>query len=271
MKNRRLVRGAAAALTVAGVVVAQAADLPMRQAPPPPLVVPPSFTWTGFYIGANIGGLWNGGDFSSSYVGLPVVVTSHFPTSLGGGSIGVLGGGQAGFNWQTGAMVFGLETDIDGTSASRSKNYVSPTFNGPGNAPDFATWNGSTRLDWIGTTRLRAGFVATPDNRLMLYGTGGFAYGGGNANLDFYDHTGLAWSGARSSTRTGWTLGAGAEYAITDHITLKGEYLYYSLGNSNTVAVPNNPAIAAGFPNWSGTARVNFDGSIFRAGMNYKF
>ena len=97
-----------------------------------------------------------------------------------------------------------------------------------------------TSLSWLGTTRARVGFVATPDNRLMIYATGGVAYGGGSSNFSAFDAaTGAFWSGSPSSTRVGWTIGGGVEYAVTNNITIKGEYLYADLGSSNFTSVGN--------------------------------
>jgi outer membrane immunogenic protein len=272
MTNRLLTGIAAAALTAAGAFAAQAADLPTRKEAPAPVFVPPPFTWTGFYVGANVGGIWGTSDttITTYAAGFPFL-QSYFPGSLGTGGSGWLGGGQAGYNYQTGMFVIGAETDLDWTSMSRSKDFVGPTFVDANGFNDFLTVNASARLNWIGTTRLRAGFVATPDNRLMFYGTGGFAYGGGNGHLSAYDNTsGLGWFGSKSDTRTGWTLGAGVEYAITNNITLKGEYLYYDLGNSNEVTVANAAALTA-LPGVYATGKVNYNGSIFRVGANYKF
>jgi outer membrane immunogenic protein len=172
-----------------------------------------------------------------------------------------LAGGQTGFNWQSGGAVFGLETDIDWTSMNRTYSVASAPLTAylPG---DIVNVNASARLNWLGTTRARIGFVATPDYRLMCYGTGG---------LNVFDNlAGLYWRGAPSSVRVGWTIGAGVEYAITDTITLRGEYLYYDLGSSRVVAVPNLAASAV-FPGVYATARYNYDGSVFRVGMNVKF
>jgi outer membrane immunogenic protein len=105
----------------------------------------------------------------------------------------------------------------------------------------------------------------------MVYGTGGLAYGGGAGYLNVFENVdGLAWHGAPSSTRVGWTIGAGAEYAITDNVTLRAEYLYYNLGSSNVVTVPNLAA-SAFFPGVYATAKVDYDGSIVRVGVNLKF
>ncbi len=110
------------------------------------------------------------------------------------------------------------------------------------------TVNGKNSLTWLGTTRARVGFVATPDNRLMIYATGGVAYGGGNSQFSVFDATtNSIFSGNPSSTRVGWTIGGGVEYAITNNITIKGEYLYADLGSSNFNSAGNAFA-AANFP-----------------------
>ncbi len=276
MKNCWLMGAAAAALTVAGALSAQAADLPTRKEAPAPIFVPPPFTWTGFYVGLNAGGVWSTGSSSTTVFanGFPFV-TANFPSgNLGNSNTGFIGGGQAGYNWQTGAFVLGIETDFDGTSLSRSRSIIGPTFIEPiCGFNDFFTENSSIRLDWLGSTRARVGFVATPDNRLMFYGTGGFAYGGGSAHLNFFDATdGFFFSsGNTNATRTGWTIGGGLEYAWTNNWTIGAEYLYYNLGTKHLITVPNLAA-----SNFFGAAvysdtKVDFDGSVVRARVNYKF
>jgi outer membrane immunogenic protein len=268
---------AAAAVAVAGAVTAQAADLPTRKEAPAPVFVPPPFTWTGFYVGVNAGGVWGSGGNASTtafFNGFPVVSTNWPNTNFGGGQTGFIGGGQAGYNWQTGAFVLGVETDFDGTSLSRSRSVVGPTFIEPiFGLNDFFTADGKLSLDWFGSTRARVGFVATPDNRLMFYGTGGFAYGGASSHLNVFDAVD-GWffsSGGGSSSRTGWTLGGGVEYAFTNNIIFGAEYLYYNLGSRSFAFVPNAAASAElGAAVFSQT-KINFDGSILRARLSYKF
>ena len=171
--------------------------------------------------------------------------------------------------------MLGIETDFDGSSLSRSRTVIGPTFANPLTltGTDFFTAHGSASLDWLGSTRARVGFVATPDNRLMFYGTGGVAYGGASGNLSVYDATnGWYWSsGNRSSSRTGWTIGAGVEYAWTNNWVLGAEYLYYDLGSRNLAIVPSPAATAFfGTPVFSQT-KINFDGSVIRARFSYKF
>jgi outer membrane immunogenic protein len=280
MMNRWLKGVAIAALTAVGTIAAQAADLPTRKEAPAPVFVPPPFTWTGFYIGVNAGGIWPSGSRSATIFDPAAAanggfLSASFPGGLGSQSAGFIGGGQAGYNWQTGAFVLGIETDFDGTTLSKSFNNVGVPFAGAGVpailAGDFLSVNGKASLSWLGTTRARVGFVATPDNRLMIYATGGIAYGGGSSNFSVFDAaTGSFWTGNPSSTRVGWTLGGGVEYAVTNNVTIKGEYLYADLGSStfNTVG---NAFAAANFPGVYATAKLNYNASIFRAGVNYKF
>ena len=128
MIHRWLIGVASAALVVTGAVSAQAADLPTRKEAPPPVFVPPPFTWTGFYIGANAGGIWGqGGAWTAVYAnGFPwstLIFQRLAEVNLGNSNTGFIGGGQAGYNWQTGSWVFGVETDFDGSSLSRSRKH----------------------------------------------------------------------------------------------------------------------------------------------------
>jgi len=277
MTNRWLKGVAVAALTVVGAVAAQAADLPTRKEAPAPIFVPPPFTWTGFYIGVNAGGIWPSGGRSASlldpnFAGDGGFINAGFPGGLGSQSAGFIGGGQAGYNWQTGAFVLGVETDFDGSTLSKSFNNIGAPLISPGPlGGDFLTVNGKNSLTWLGTTRGRVGFVATPDNRLMIYATGGVAYGGGNSQFSVFDHTTNSfWSGNPSSTRVGWTIGGGVEYAVTNNITIKGEYLYADLGSSSFNSAGNAAALA-NFGGVSVGGKIEYNASIFRAGVNYKF
>ena len=280
MINRWLKGVAIVALTAVGTVAAQAADLPTRKEAPAPVFVPPPFTWTGFYVGLNAGGIFTSGSRHATIFD-PAAGTdggflnADFPGGLGCGQTGFIGGGQAGYNWQTGAFVLGVETDFQGTTLSKSFNNVGVPFAGAGVpallSGDFLTVNGKASLDWLGTTRGRVGFVVTPDNRLMIYGTGGVAYAGGSANFSVYDSTtGSLWSGNPSSSRVGWVLGGGVEYAFTNNWTVRGEYLYADLGSSSFNSI-GNAAAGAAFPGVYASGKISYNASIFRAAVNYKF
>ena len=282
MTNRWLKGVAVAALTAVGTMAAQAADLPTRKEAPAPIFVPPPFTWTGFYIGVNAGGIWPSGGrdaslFDPGFAGIDGgFINAGFPGGLGSQSAGFIGGGQAGYNWQTGAFVLGVETDFDGSTLSKSFNNVGGPFAGPaatasGLNGDFLTVNGKNSLTWLGTTRARLGFVATPDNRLMIYATGGVAYGGGNSQFSAFDATtGSFFSGNPSSPRVGWTIGGGVEYAITNNITIKGEYLYADLGSTKFTRPRTALRLLTSRASLS-SGKIDWNASIFRAGVNYKF
>jgi outer membrane immunogenic protein len=216
-------------LPIAGVLLltlfsttALAADLPV--APPP---VPPVFTWTGFYLGANLG---FGGDrsvypFSAAAVGGGAAFTGSFSIT----SSGVIGGGQVGYNWEfPNNFLLGFETDFDG-AAIRGKitaNVGGATGGGP---LGVAAEVGST-INYIGTVRARAGYTW---DRFLVYGTGGFTYGQVNSSASAAVGAGGgggAISASQTSGRVGWTAGGGFEYAITQNLTVKTEYLYVIWG-----------------------------------------
>jgi outer membrane immunogenic protein len=275
MINRWLKGIAIAALTAVGAFTAQAADLPTKKEAPAPVFVPPPFTWTGFYIGLNAGAIITSGSRSASLVvpASDIWLSSYFPGGWGGGQTGFIGGGQAGYNWQTGAFVLGVVTDFDGTTVSKSFNFQSAPFTAAGlYNGDTLNVNGKASLTWLGTTRGKVGFVVTPDNRLQIYGTGGVAYGGGSTYFNVFDGSNnLSWHGnGTSSSRAGWVIGGGVEYAWTNNWTLGAEYLYADLGSRTITTTPNLLASTV-FPGVYATAHVNYDASIIRAFVNYKF
>ena len=130
MKN--VLIGSLVALATAGGSAAMAADMPLK-APPPPV-----FSWTGFYIGANIGGAWSHSSITDNVTG----------ASLGFDNSGFIGGGQIGFNYQINRFVLGVEWDIDGTSINKT---------GPGVVTAFGTLQGSVNTDWVSTLTGRIG------------------------------------------------------------------------------------------------------------------
>ncbi|ENT05009.1 hypothetical protein C038_01493 [Brucella sp. 63/311] len=117
-----------------------------------------------------------------------------------------------------------------------------------------------TKVQWFGTVRARLGF--TPTERLMVYGTGGLAYGKVKTSLSAYDD-GESFSAGNSKTKAGWTLGAGVEYAVTNNWTLKSEYLYTDLGKRSFNYIDEENV------NINMENKVNFH--TVRLGLNYKF
>lgn len=281
----------ATALTlIAGSAVA--ADLPSYKAPPPP---PPPPLWTGFYVGLNAGAawaesnavnvasapVWRAGNIRlASVIGAAAAGTSNTPASS---AVGFIGGGQIGYNWQFySRFVAGLEADIQGIANNSSRNAgmsAAPTLSG-GNFWLTSTQT-SRNVDYLGTVRGRLGWLFTPT--LLLYGTGGLAYGGTNFNAS------VAWAGVRngggnfaapgaffggqsySDTCVGWTAGGGVEWMFWPNWSAKAEYLYYDLGSVTrtfaTVRTQNSgPAFLL-----ANQASTRFNGHIVRAGLNYHF
>jgi outer membrane immunogenic protein len=284
-----------------------AADLPGRKEPayiPPP---PPPM-WTGFYVGLNAGGAWtenNGATLASGPLGGD---PGWLPAWLGtisavGASTGAqttnagtfIGGGQAGYNFQFQPnFLVGLEADIQGVAGgngSLSSANIAPLGPAPVrgyySAGETIATSLSTQkqLDYLGTVRGRLGYLALPN--LLIYGTGGLAYGGVSSSASVFQANNdcssplpgpclvpaASTGGSYSSTRVGWTAGGGIEWMFLPNWSAKFEYLRYDLGAS-TYTLPPLVSIGGSVP--AVTAAVvatqlstQFAGNIVRAGVNY--
>jgi outer membrane immunogenic protein len=215
----------------AATPAAWAADLPVAPPQAPAAYVPvvaPVYNWSGVYIGIN-GGYAFG---NSNWNGTPG--TGDF--NVNGGLVG----GTVGINFQSGSVVYGLEGDGDWTNIQGS------TSNG-GCAGGIC----QTSNDWLTTFRGRIGYAF---DRVLVYGTAGGAAGDVKATSTI---PGIA-TASTDSTEFGWTAGGGVEVALTENVTVKGEYLFVDLSNGafNSLGL-NIP--------------VQFDASIVRAGLNFKF
>jgi outer membrane immunogenic protein len=204
---------------------AAAADLGARYPRQPYVKAPiynPPFTWTGFYLGLNGGGGWGGSTWDR---------TGSF--DLSGGVIG----GTAGFNWQTGPAVLGVEGDLDWSGVS-------------GTTVAGCAAGCTTRNGWLGTVRGRAGYSF---DRFLPYVTGGLAFGDIHASTP-------GFAGA-TQTNLGWTIGAGVEAAIVANWSAKAEYLHVDLGSFNC-------GLSCGL---AITDSVSLHEELLRGGVNYRF
>ncbi|WP_375465452.1 outer membrane protein [uncultured Methylobacterium sp.] len=276
-----------ASTVLAGLTaVASAADLP-RRAPPPVFTPVPVFTWTGFYAGlesvytfsdrqriTTIGNTAATRDNVANLRRPPV-------TSIEADGIGNIGGG-AGYNYQFtpgSGFVAGLAVNIDWTDIHKNRFVL-----GVGNAVAPGIPNPSAfrqSLEYLGTVTGKLGYAF---DRFLVYGTGGFAFGEVQYDANFYT-PGLAlqFAGRYQDLETGYAYGGGIEYAIPtdsflnyfafakylglkyDAVTIKAEYLHYDLGSRNVVVGPIIPSAN------SYTSRFRSEGSIVKAGFNYKF
>ena len=180
---------------------------------------------------------------------------------------GFLGGGQIGYNWQSGALVYGLEADFDLAHLTDNTINGSLTNNG---VPLAASVNSTLteKLSSLGTLRARLGYIATTD--LMVYATGGLAVGSVSSSAVTTFNPGSptsTYSGSTSSTKTGWTLGAGFEYAMTRQWSFKTEYLYVNLAGAGYTASPLAPSP----PFTIGHSADHLSANLLRMGINYKF
>lgn len=283
MKRTLIASAAFASLLVA--TSASAADLPVYTKAPPVAVV---YDWTGFYIGTNLGYSWGRGTTDGNVTGTqnvsvfrtagPTLISSTttalaaLPLTGRADVNGFIGGGQLGYNWQREKWVFGLEGDIQ-FSNERGSGDVCTVAGCPAGSTVFTR---DYKLDWFGTARGRVGFL--PAERILIYATGGLAYGG---------FSGSSWTlpmniGTWSQTRAGWTVGAGAEAALGSNWSVKFEYLYMDLGSvggssantsaaTNLANTPNQGLNTTTTTNLAYVFNTKFTDNIVRVGLNYKF
>jgi outer membrane immunogenic protein len=250
---------------IAGLGSASAADLPIKAAPMAVAV----YSWGGWYAGVNAGYAWNNssGNLVSFSTAPPAidftaaVTAGGTPSFLGAKHEGGFGGAQVGYNWQMTKWLFGLEADIQGADIGQTSTVTFP--GGGGIVPSAST--GRDHLNWFGTVRGRIGITA---NKVLVYGTGGLAFGGTSTSVTnvFTPGTAGTFAGNSSNTSFGWAAGVGLEWGFAPKWSLKGEYLHVDLGSSNTTMLdPVN------FPGAFATYRFNHTLDTVRAGVNYHF
>jgi len=260
-----------------------AADLPSRKEAPVYIPPAPMFSWTGLYGGVNIGygfsagGQWQGVQNAGTFA-LPAVLPGAAAWSAASNLNGVLGGGQVGYNYQFSPwLVLGFEADIQAADLNHNTSVVTP-LGAPFAAGTFGLATNGAHVDWFGTARGRLGLVLPSWPNLMLFGTGGFAYGGVN-NLSSYSMATPFFPGGAvvqgssifGDTKTGWAAGGGVEWTPMSFPawSLKIEYLYTDLGtvNQNTLSIANINMNGAAFS----TSSTPYRWHTVRAGVNWHF
>jgi outer membrane immunogenic protein len=250
-------------------------------------VAAPTYNWTGFYIGVNVGGSLTRADTTSS-TDCPATggyfcvggagLTNQAAISADGTGVfnggAPTGGAQVGFNWQYGSFVVGPEFDFESFQAKTSSN-VNRQYPPPnavvGLAYDIGT---STSSDWLFTSRLRAGWAI---NSVLLYATGGLALTDLTVSNSYSDNdfafvpgpSGATGDSKTSQLQKGWTIGGGMEAALYRNWTVKVEYLFVDLGSLSTTNTVTNPTIPGGENHI--TTSSDLTSQIVRAGLNYRF
>ncbi|MFB9265048.1 outer membrane protein [Bradyrhizobium erythrophlei] len=272
---------AVGAVVVFGAASAEAADMAVKA---PPVVVAPAYSWTGFYAGLNGGYGWGDPSFSVApdSQAAALFIRSH---NVQGGSVNVSGGvagAQLGYNWQMDPKwVAGLEADIDWANLTGTSSITTTAAFG-----DTINHRFGNSLDWFGTVRGRLGFL--PTENLLIFATGGLAYGGTKVSETTTNLTnpgvyfqgrqpdgstlfcvgGTCTAGSGSQTSVGWTVGGGLEYAIWKNVTLKAEYLYIDLGDQTVH--PQSQSFAGSTPTSIAVTSHNVY-NVVRGGINFKF
>ena len=272
-------------IIIAGIAIAAMTAGPALAAPPVPM-----WTWTGYYVGGNLGGSW-GQDRG------PVALGSAFSVDTKISLDGVIGGIQAGYNWQVSNWVYGFEVDFQGsgqngdasfvcrggTAATASVNglctrgHVGDTINDPA-LP--ATVSLNEKLEWFGTVRGRLGATVTPT--VLTYVTGGLAYGQvkvdtriqgvnvfGAPGTNGATFGGVDQTFGTTKTQVGWVLGGGIEGVLVGNWTGRIEYLYVDLGTvsgsfATSLIAPSGGPVIASFSS-------HVTDHIVRVGVSYTY
>ncbi len=253
-----------AAVTLVGLTTAQAADIAARPVyTKAPVAV--LYTWAGFYVGANVGGAVGNFHPNTSAVVDPVngltaanaAIVNQQGALFGIKPTGFVGGIQAGYNWQSGNLLSGLEADVQSFhlrgSSSIASNLVGPI-------PLLLTASAST--DWLATFRGRLGYAT---NNWLFYATGGAAITQLKGSYTYFDAVPHNEAASISKTMVGYVVGAGVETGISDRWTVKAEYLYVGFGSATATG-----NLDAGLPLQIINHREDLKANIGRVGLNYK-
>jgi len=243
--KRHLLAITAALLTSSAI--ASAADMPLKYRPAPP---PQMFNWTGFYVGAHVGGTWGTTESEIDSIALGPLLLNGFILPVTSQSYnGFIGGGQLGFNWQSGIVVFGVEGEISATNAK-------------GTAPCLVVLSCTSEQNWRATA---AGRLGLADGRSLYYAKGGAAWSHNTytANLNLL----VGLNTEISDTRWGWLVGAGIEHAFAGTgLSMKLEYDFIDYGKKDY-----NTALAIiGLPIDIGTNVRQYQHAV-KVGVNYRF
>jgi outer membrane immunogenic protein len=220
-----------------GALAADIEQAPVAKAYAPAVVA--IYNWTGFYVGAEVGGGWS--HFDSIDPTMPAAGSTTANAS------GVVAGGLAGFNYQIGNVVLGAEGSYAWSGVSVSS----------GGALGAGAFSATVKNDYVATAAARIGYAF---DRVLFYGKGGAAWT--RDKLDASD--GLGGTGTGRFNRTGWLAGAGVEYAFLQNWSVKLEYDYLGFGRIN-----ETPTTTGGLGASSALVKLNMQTVLF--GVNYRF
>jgi outer membrane immunogenic protein len=246
-------------LVAACLSSANAADMPLKA----PAYAAPTSSWTGFYLGVNGGAGWGTAASSIDLAGLAAGLGVGGLGALGSLPVGsheingFLGGGQIGYNWQTGNIVFGLEGDGDWADVE-------------GTAPCIEVLACSAKVNWTADATVRLGVL--PMSNVLVYVKGGAAWAGLNYNLSSAGvlGAGASLTSSLTTTKTGGLLGIGTEYLFAPHWTAKIEYNYADFGSHTDTFVLTESTVA-GSLSVPVPIQTTLQMHTVKAGVNYHF
>jgi outer membrane immunogenic protein len=231
-------------IVLAGIAASALMSVPALSAPPA------AYNWTGCYIGASAGGMWGNAAIDHSFAATPTNI--HTDPS------GFIGGGQIGCDYRNPSnWLFGLQGEFNWTGAQHSQTifppfpYVSETFD--------------VRVDWYASATARLGYVSGP---WLIYGKGGAAWVKDQLR-NFAQLASSSFDFSANTTRSGWTISGGLEYAFAPNWSATFEYGYYDFGNKPITLSGPNLGPGPGPTSDSYTLHQNF--SVVKVGLNYRF
>ena len=257
---RKTTLATAAAILIATTAAGSAADMAMKA----PYAAPaPIWSWTGFYIGGHVGAGWGTTESTVTTLAAPgfPAVPVNFPIAQNSRS-GFLGGGQIGYNFQSGWAVFGVQADIAGLDVK-------------GTTPCIVAFSCTAKSDWLATVSGRIGGIVA--DKTLVYVKGGAAWMNTTHTLTVPGigaivggPAGIGGSVSTESTAFGWLLGLGAEYAFSPNWTAFIEYNYIDFDTKNSAL---DLSALGGLGIGAAVANVDFKNklSIAKVGVNYKF
>jgi outer membrane immunogenic protein len=232
--------------SVGAIALTGSAALAAEPLPPPPI-----FTWTGVYVGGQVGYAWGAGNFNVT--GFDPTARTFISGTLANNPNGVIGGAHLGYQYQFNQLVLGIEGSVDGTSLTNTATFPIAFRGGNLSAETSADVQGSVR-----------GKIGIAWDRLLIYGTGGVAFGGFSTDFRLVaPNVPILATAHTSSTRVGWTAGGGIEYAVVNNWWVFAEYRFTDFGTLRDNLLANGGAFFNG--------RRRLEENQVQVGFSYRF
>lgn len=257
MRRFGVVCGALAGVALGLAVPARAADLPAAPGYYPPVAYAPAvYNWSGFYFGGNVGA----GNINDAFTALTTTPLEAAGNQINVKTWGVLAGGQVGFNYQISSVVLGVEAALTASGIDSALNAASAE-------PGLASLRVTSQVNWLSDVTARIGYAV---DTLLMYVKGGAAWERATYTVGALNNTGVNIADAVIGTnRSGFVVGGGLEYGMTEALTAKFEYDFYDFGTNTytfNVLDPGNNNVPLAL-----STSVQSHINSFTVGLNYRF